>query len=227
MTPWDAEYVRRGIPSSYRDGPSGAVTWAVGNLAASGSLPSLALDVGCGTGRNAAYLAGLGVDVVAFDSSPVALEAARSRLERTPPGRVAFSRHDLRDGLPAGDSTIDLAVDSFVYKHQVDPRVRRRHRAEARRVLRPNARLLLSLAEPEDAYYASCPRLADREARPRAAVDPEVGVASVLFTLDELIQEMGDTFELERVRRQAKPGLMHGRWYLRRTLATMWRPTRC
>jgi tellurite methyltransferase len=40
-----------------------------------------ALDVACGKGRNALYLAGLGFDVVAMDISSVALAAGRSRAE--------------------------------------------------------------------------------------------------------------------------------------------------
>jgi tellurite methyltransferase len=40
-----------------------------------------ALDVACGKGRNALYLAGLGFEVVAMDISSVALAAGRSRAE--------------------------------------------------------------------------------------------------------------------------------------------------
>jgi methyl halide transferase len=41
-----------------------------------------ALEIGCGTGCNAIYLAKLGFDITAVDNSPTALERARTRAEQ-------------------------------------------------------------------------------------------------------------------------------------------------
>ena len=72
---WDEEYGRRGIPSSYRDGPSGAVVWAFSR----GLGGSRGLDVGCGTGRNTLYAAAQGLRMTGFDRSAAAIERARAR----------------------------------------------------------------------------------------------------------------------------------------------------
>ena len=45
--------------------------------------PSRVLEVGCGTGANAVYLARRGFEVTAIDSSPPAVERARTRAEQT------------------------------------------------------------------------------------------------------------------------------------------------
>jgi SAM-dependent methyltransferase len=61
--------------------------------------PGRALDVGCGTGTNAVYLAGRGFDVVGIDISPAAVEQARIKAE----GRCRFETVDfLHEAAPGG-----------------------------------------------------------------------------------------------------------------------------
>lgn len=218
MNAWDLEYSRGGIPSSYRQEPSGALTWALANwrTLTGRDRPVSALDVGCGTGRNACYLASLGIDVLAFDSSERAIELAR---ERACPAR--FLVHDLSDGIPALNAGFDLVADIFVYKHLVDAGLRAAYRNELARVLKPGGRLLVSLAEPEDGYYGACPEPQPGR-RPRVVVDPAAGIASVLFSLAELEAEFAGRFELEMAWRKRKPGPMHGTTFMRRTLASIW-----
>ena len=65
--------------------------------------PSRALDIGCGSGRDAAWLAENGWNVVAVDPSSAMLEGAR----RLHPGeRIRW----LHDGLPLLSSVRDLSV---------------------------------------------------------------------------------------------------------------------
>jgi SAM-dependent methyltransferase len=221
---WDAEYERAGIPSSFRDAPSGVVLWVLRNWPALGleELPRTALDVGCGTGRNAAHLAGQGIQVSAFDSAPVAIAAAKERM-RTAGVTVDLRVHDLQAGLPADDRAIDLVLDVFVYKHQTDPAARLAYRKELQRVLSDEGRVLLSVAEPEDGYYGACPPSPDPTASPHAVLDPVLQQGSVLFSLDELEREVADTLVLEMAWRKVQVGEMHGRDYVRRTLATLWK----
>ncbi len=56
-----------------------------------------ALDVACGRGAVALWLAGRGLAVDAVDVSPVGLDAAARRADALP---VRWWRHDLDDGLP-------------------------------------------------------------------------------------------------------------------------------
>jgi SAM-dependent methyltransferase len=208
---WDDEYVRRGIPSSYRDEPSGAVVWAFSR----GLRGTRGLDVGCGTGRNTLYAAAQGLRMTGFDRSRVAIDRARER-----GGDAEFLVGDLADGLPAEDGSIDVLLDIFVYKHVVHPDARRGYRDEMLRVLAPGGHVVLHLAEPTDGYYGACPPLGDAHAWPHAVLDPEVGAGSVLFTLDELRDEFkGFALADSLVRRKA--GEMHGAVYERHTLTAI------
>jgi len=61
--------------------------------------PGRTLEVGCGTGTNAIYLAEHGFDVVGVDVAPVAIENARAKAHR----RCRFETVDfLNDGPPGG-----------------------------------------------------------------------------------------------------------------------------
>jgi len=51
------------------------------HLAQTGEVAGSVLDVGCGTGENALYLAGLGHETWAVDSSPLAIERAKKKAQ--------------------------------------------------------------------------------------------------------------------------------------------------
>jgi SAM-dependent methyltransferase len=73
-------------------------------------LPSrgAALDLACGAGSGAVWLAGIGLEVQAVDASDVAIDAAARLADESGVGdRCRFSVHDLDTGLPAGPS-VDL-----------------------------------------------------------------------------------------------------------------------
>jgi tellurite methyltransferase len=71
MADWDARY-RAG--ENLNDAPHPLITRFVSNLA-----PGVALDVACGPGRHAIWLAERGWQVTAVDSSSVAIEILRKR----------------------------------------------------------------------------------------------------------------------------------------------------
>lgn len=225
MSAWDDEYGRGGIPSSIRQGPSGVLVWALGNwkFLTGSERPTSALDVGCGTGRNASFLAELGIDAFGFDSSATAIAMARERARSGSfRASLAFQEHDLRTGLPMSDSSCDLVLDIFVYKHLVDPGERAEYRHDLRRVLRDGGRLLLSLAGKDDGYYRACP-LETVAGNPITVFDPAAKIGSVLYDINNLLFELGDVFDLEMYWAKHKEGIMHGQTYHRSTIATIWR----
>jgi SAM-dependent methyltransferase len=95
-----------------------------------------ALDVGCGLGVEAGYLAAAGWQVAGVDLSQVALARAAAGGD----GAV-FVRADVRR-LPFPQDCFDAVLDRGCF-HYLDPRDRPRYADELRRVLRPGGRLLL------------------------------------------------------------------------------------
>jgi SAM-dependent methyltransferase len=73
---WDARYRERD-GSMWSGRPNGRLVTEVGGL-----TPGRALDVGCGEGADAIWLAGRGWNVTAIDVSDVALGRARAAAER-------------------------------------------------------------------------------------------------------------------------------------------------
>ena len=103
-----------------------------------GWLPSSgrALDVGCGLGVEAGYLAVAGWQVAGIDLSQTALARAAAGHDG-----AAFMRADVRR-LPFHRHCFDAALDRGCF-HYLAPQDRPRYADELRRVLRPGAGLLL------------------------------------------------------------------------------------
>jgi ubiquinone/menaquinone biosynthesis C-methylase UbiE len=100
------------------------------------------LDLGCGTGRHALWLAAAGATVTAVDFSQGMMEKARAK-----PGaeRVRFLAHDLHQRLPFPNATFDRVVSGLVLEHLRDLDG---FFGEARRVLRPAGRAVVSGMHP-------------------------------------------------------------------------------
>jgi SAM-dependent methyltransferase len=72
---WNRRYVQRGV----RAFPEAPAEWLIDNRSMlGGARGRRALDVACGDGRNAAYVAGLGFEVDAVDISDVAIDALQA-----------------------------------------------------------------------------------------------------------------------------------------------------
>jgi len=93
--------------------------------------PGSALDLGCGEGADAVWLARRGWKVTAVDVSDVALErAAGHAADAGVAGAIVWQRHDLVAGFPAG--RFDLVSSQFLYPRDLAAReVVLRHAAGA------------------------------------------------------------------------------------------------
>ncbi|MDD5738437.1 MAG: class I SAM-dependent methyltransferase [Candidatus Pacebacteria bacterium] len=70
------------------------------------------LDLGCGTGRNSNYLAGLGNKVVGVDISKTAIDIAKNRAgEMQVSDNVSYVVGDIGASYPFGDNYFDLILD--------------------------------------------------------------------------------------------------------------------
>ena len=84
--------------------------------------PGRALDIACGKGRNALYLAARGFDVTAIDISPVALDAGR-RLAAERKLQVTWMQIDLeRQSLPG--SGYDLVINFNYLQRALIPNIK-------------------------------------------------------------------------------------------------------
>lgn len=145
---WAAVYDHDRNPLAALEGP--AVRAAVGD-----PRGLRVLDLGCGTGRHALWLADAGAAVTAVDFSEGMLTEARRK-----PGaeRVRFVTHDLHEPLPCVDGSFDLVVSGLVLEHL---RALGPFFAEARRVLRPGGRAVVSAMHPAMFLRGSQARFTD------------------------------------------------------------------
>ena len=135
---WDQHHAAHGHgPDAHGDASAAELA---GFLTGMPSLPGRALDIGCGTGADAVFLAQQGIDVVGLDLSATALDQARSRADRAGV-QVEWVQADAL-ALPLEDASIDLALDRG-HLHHVLPHDQPRYVAEVARVLRPGGSLLV------------------------------------------------------------------------------------
>ncbi|MFF1531429.1 SAM-dependent methyltransferase [Cellulomonas sp. NPDC058312] len=138
---WDAFYTDRGrgVPF-FRDAPDESlVAWH-----ADGRLPlgpgTRVLELGCGPGRNAVWLAQQGCAVDALDLSATALAWGRERADAAGVA-VRFVRADVLGW--RGEAPYDVVVDSGCF-HHLPPHRRVSYRWLLERVLRPGGHLALT-----------------------------------------------------------------------------------
>lgn len=104
---WDAHYTRH--PDVWSGAPNAVLVQETGDLA-----PGAALDLGCGEGGDAIWLAQRGWAVTAVDVSAVALERAAAHARRAGvDDRITWARHDLDDTFPSG--AFDLVSAHYLH----------------------------------------------------------------------------------------------------------------
>lgn len=113
---------------------------------------SKVLEVGCGGGHSAAFMARLGFKVTAIDFSTVAIETAKENYKD-----VIFNTGDATD-LKFNDVDFDAVVGIEMIEHLEDPK---KFIKEAARVLRPGGNLFIKTPNRllHDLYYRNNERI--------------------------------------------------------------------
>lgn len=104
---WESRYAEK--PQMWSGRVNAHLATVAGEL-----TPGRALDLGCGEGADAIWLATQGWQVVAVDIATNALDRARSAAEaRGVAERIDFQHHDLSESFPAG--SFDLVSAQFLH----------------------------------------------------------------------------------------------------------------
>jgi SAM-dependent methyltransferase len=126
---------------------AGTPPWDIGRpqpaferLAETGQIDGFVLDVGCGTGENALYLAARGYDVVGIDGAPTAIEKARAKAKE----RGISARFEVADALdlPIPKRPFDTVIDSGLF-HVFSDDDRMAFRESLASVMRPGAKYFM------------------------------------------------------------------------------------
>jgi SAM-dependent methyltransferase len=204
---YDAAFTNRWLGRWYR-----AILSDV--LASSFEPGQRVLDLGCGTGEDAIWLAGRGVNVTATDASSVMLEQARSKAEKAERvGSITFARLDLnaltspRDlfdqlgDLAPRDGLFDGAFSSFGPLNCVSDR--RALASALSGALRPKSRVVLVVMGPlcpwELAWHAGHLELRTAVRRLRSGAAARVGDAAMPVwypSMRRLASEFSPHFEV-------------------------------
>jgi SAM-dependent methyltransferase len=215
---WRSEYEQKGIPSSFRAGPSSSVVEFASFLASHNIRHGSVLDLGCGRGRNSVFLAERGFDVSSIDFVPDLIEMLQQ--QRTVLGlseRIHAYCQSVTEPWPFPPQMFDSVIDTFCYKHLVIEADKAVYRRELARVMKSGSFYLLTLAGLDDGYYG--PLLASSPAPDeRMIIDPVSAIPSILYTKEDVISAYADAFDLVHYTHKLREGMMHGAVYQRSTL---------
>jgi len=92
------------------------------------------LDLGCGTGRNANYLAEMGNKVIGFEISKTATELARARAKEMGVS-VDYRIQNIGEKYPLADRSVDIALD-VIASNSLNEKEREAYLSETARVLK-------------------------------------------------------------------------------------------
>lgn len=120
------------------------------------------VDMCCGKGRNAIWLAQMGAKVFAFDSSDSALSVFSERVHNEKfSQKIKIIKHDAIEKWPYSNNSMDVVVDSFGSSDIESDKGRYFIANEVNRVLRPDGFYFLQIDSLESGYfkemYDACP----------------------------------------------------------------------
>ncbi len=177
---WDQTYLEGCLPWDTDAPEPNLVQFVTERL---GTHRGRALDVGCGTGTHALWLATQGFDVLGIDVAPRAIERARAKAEAAQASGIRFEVLDFLAAAPAGP--FDLVFDRGVF-HVFDEAVdRARFAARVAECLAPGGHWLSLVGSTEGPPREEGPPR--RSARDIAdAIEPVLEIAELRTSVFDL-----------------------------------------
>jgi len=116
--------------------------------------PCKAIDLGCGAGNHAVYLASRGFDVTGIDISPTSIKIAKENAEKKSV-KCNFFVADVVSDLDKINQTWDFAYD-WGLLHHILPKQRKKYIKNVHRILNRSAKYLsLCFSEKDTAFQGS------------------------------------------------------------------------
>lgn len=184
--PWDT-----GVPDQH----------LVASVGAGAVTPGRTLEIGCGTGTNALWLAEQGFDVLGVDLSPLAIDKARAKAAGA--RRCRFEVADFLEAEPPG-GPFDFVFDRGCFHVFDDEAVRARFAARVAALLAPGGQWLSLIGSTEGPPRDSGPpRRTAREVM--AALEPVVELVELRSIYFEALIESPAKAWFCRARRRDVP----------------------
>jgi len=159
---------------------------------------SYVYDIGCGNGRNLAYLAQeFGMVGSGFDISAEAVESARQEAQSKNLD-LLYEVKEMDGTINLPDNSVDLVLDMMA-SHFLNSAGREKLRAEIARVLKPGGWLFYKT------FLLDGDRNAKKLLRESPAgevgsyIHPNMGVAEHVSSSDEIISEYGQLFKIHKM----------------------------
>ncbi|MBI3335576.1 MAG: class I SAM-dependent methyltransferase [Candidatus Portnoybacteria bacterium] len=170
------------------------------------------LDIACGKGRNAIWLARQRVEMTGFDFSSVAIKEAKMRTKKEGVSdKVHFLIHDAAKRWPFPSDTFDFAFDCFASTDIESYGRRTFARDECVRVLKPSGYLLIYTLSTDDEFHTEM--IAKYPAKERNAfLHPTTGKFEKTFGREELL-DFYKNLRLIEERRIKKKATFFGKEY--------------
>jgi SAM-dependent methyltransferase len=198
------------VPTSIRTKPSSAVKRLVTYIDEhEPDVGKRAIDLGCGIGRNAFYLAELGYDVTAVDFSQVALgKLKKAKSEHESTDHITVKQIDLAKQLPFLDASFDIATD-IVTTMTLTPEELPGFETEIRRIVRPGGLFLTYVLSSDDGFL-----LATNPGQTRTTVQ-DSGITDNYLS-EERLRQLYKRWTVLEMEKTEKLDIFYGREYTRR-----------
>ncbi len=215
-TAWSQEYQRKGIPSSFRKDPTKVLVEFIAWAKERGKTEGFAADIGCGQGRNSFYLVSQGFHVAAIDLLQENADSINDTAKKNHLPVRAYAQ-TVAGTWPIAPNSLDIAIDIFCYKHVTLKEGQKKYRNSLWNSLKPDGHYFISLASDRDGFYGP---LLDDSTNPdeKLIIDPHSNIPSFLYSLEDLIAEFSDLFELIEARETSSISPMYGKEYQRSVL---------